>query len=155
MRPKPLAAGHNTGEDLVNVIDDDVPTLTLLLESSTIVESGGPSATTATITRDIVSGLALTVSLTGDDTSEATIQPSATIPAGVIVTAGSGANAISRDIDFGREFVLRRADRLLFGTDYLAPGQQVPQFSLYKELDLPTDVQEKVFRGNARKLLRV
>ncbi len=69
------------------------------------------------------------------------------------VSAGSGANAILRDIDFGREFVIRRADRLMFGTDYLAPGQQVPQFSLYKELDLPEDVQEKVFRGNARKLL--
>ena len=54
---------------------------------------------------------------------------------------------------FGREFVIRRADRLLFGTDYPAPGQQVPQFSLYKELDLPKEVQENVFRGNARKLL--
>ena len=69
------------------------------------------------------------------------------------VSAGSGANAILRDMDFGREFVIRRADRLMFGTDYLAPGQQVPQFSLYQELDLPEDVQEKVFRGNARRLL--
>lgn len=69
------------------------------------------------------------------------------------LSAGSGANAILRDIDFGREFVIRRADRLMFGTDYLAPGQQVPQFSLYKELDLPVTVQEKVFRGNARTLL--
>ena len=71
------------------------------------------------------------------------------------VSAGSGANAILRDIDFGRDFILRRADRLMFGTDYLAPGQQVPQFSLYKELDLPEAVQEKVFRGNARKLLQI
>jgi len=69
------------------------------------------------------------------------------------LSAGSGANAILRDMEFGREFVIRRADRLMFGTDYLAPGQQVPQFSLYKELDLPVAVQEKVFRGNARTLL--
>lgn len=71
------------------------------------------------------------------------------------VSAGSGANAMLRDMEFAREFVIRRADRLMFGTDYLAPGQAVPQFSLYKELDLPSAVQEKVFRGNARKLLDV
>lgn len=69
------------------------------------------------------------------------------------LSAGSGANAILRDMDFGRAFVIRRADRLLFGTDYLAPGQVVPQVSLYRELDLPSDVQEKVFRANARRLL--
>lgn len=71
------------------------------------------------------------------------------------LSAGSGANAISRDIEFGAEFVKRRADRLLFGTDYLAPGQEVPQFELYgKTLDgLPRKVKEKVFRGNARRLL--
>ncbi|MFP6582319.1 MAG: amidohydrolase family protein [Candidatus Hydrogenedentota bacterium] len=71
------------------------------------------------------------------------------------LSAGSGANAISRDIEFGAEFVKRRADRLLFGTDYLAPGQGVPQFELYGEtLDhLPRKVKEKVFRGNARRLL--
>lgn len=69
------------------------------------------------------------------------------------LSAGSGANAIMRDMDFGRDFVIRRADRLLFGTDYLAPGQVVPQLDLYRELDLPAEVQEKVFRGNARKLL--
>jgi len=71
------------------------------------------------------------------------------------VSAGSGANAILRDMKFGRDFVIRRADRLMFGTDYLAPGQAVPQFSLYKELDLPEDVQEKVFRANARMLLKI
>ncbi len=71
------------------------------------------------------------------------------------VSAGSGANAILRDMEFGRDFIIRRADRLMFGTDYLAPGQQVPQFSLYKELDLPPDVQEKVFRSNARTLLNI
>ncbi len=69
------------------------------------------------------------------------------------LSAGSGANAIMRDLEFGREFVIRRADRLLFGTDYLAPAQVVPQVDLYRELDLPAAVQEKVFRGNARKLL--
>jgi len=71
------------------------------------------------------------------------------------LSAGSGHNAIARDPDFGRAFVLRRASRLLFGTDYLADGQVIPQFALYKEMNLPADVQEKVFRSNAWRLLRL
>jgi predicted TIM-barrel fold metal-dependent hydrolase len=72
------------------------------------------------------------------------------------LSAGSGANAITRDLEFGREFLIRNADRLLFGTDYLAPGQEVPQFELYTEtLDLPEDVERKIFRDNARELLEL
>jgi uncharacterized protein len=70
------------------------------------------------------------------------------------LSAGSGAGAISRDLKFGREFLIRRADRLLFGTDYLSPGQPVPQFDLLRQLELPEAVQAKVFRDNARRLLR-
>lgn len=69
------------------------------------------------------------------------------------LSAGSGARAISRDPEFGREFLVRRADRLMFGTDYLSPGQEVPQLELFRSLDLPADVQARVFRDNARKLL--
>lgn len=69
------------------------------------------------------------------------------------LSAGSGSNAIKRDIKFGREFLIRWADRLLFGTDYLTPGQDVPQLSLYRELDLPAEVQAKIFRENARRIL--
>jgi predicted TIM-barrel fold metal-dependent hydrolase len=71
------------------------------------------------------------------------------------LSAGSGAGALRRDMKFAREFVIRRADRLLFGTDFLAPGQDVPQFDLVRQLELPADVQAKVFRDNARRLLRV
>jgi predicted TIM-barrel fold metal-dependent hydrolase len=69
------------------------------------------------------------------------------------LSAGSGAGAISRDPNFGREFLTRRADRLMFGTDYLSPGQKVPQLTLFRSLDLPPDVQARIFRDNARKLL--
>lgn len=71
------------------------------------------------------------------------------------LSAGSGANAIRRDLRFGREFLLRRADRLMFGTDFLSPGQEVPQFALFDELDLPEDVEAKVFRENARRVLQL
>jgi hypothetical protein len=71
------------------------------------------------------------------------------------LSAGSGASAISRDEKFGREFLIRRADRLMFGTDFLAPGQAVPQLELYRRLDLPADVEARIFRDNARRLLRL
>jgi predicted TIM-barrel fold metal-dependent hydrolase len=71
------------------------------------------------------------------------------------LSAGSGAGAISRDLEFGREFLTRRADRLLFGTDFLAPGQDVPQFELYAKLDLPDDVRRKISHENARRILQL
>ena len=72
------------------------------------------------------------------------------------LSAGSGAGAISRDLDFGREFLIRRQDRICFGTDFLSPGQGVPQFDLFEQqLALPEEVQRKVFRDNARKLLKL
>ncbi len=69
------------------------------------------------------------------------------------LSAGSGANAIARDEKFGREFLIRRADRLLFGTDFLAPEQAVPQFELFDKIKLPEEVRAKVMHGNATKLL--
>ena len=70
------------------------------------------------------------------------------------LSAGSGANSIARDLDFGRDFLIRQQDRIMFGTDYLSPGQDVPQFDLFeRQLDLPTDVEEKILRGNARRIL--
>jgi predicted TIM-barrel fold metal-dependent hydrolase len=69
------------------------------------------------------------------------------------LSAGSGAGALARDRQFGRAFLVRRADRLLFGTDYLKPGQDVPQFELLAGFDLPAEVRAKIERDNAARLL--
>lgn len=70
------------------------------------------------------------------------------------LSAGSGSNAISRDLEFGREFLIRRQDRILFGTDYLQPGQAVPQFELFEQqLKLPEEVFRKIARENALRLV--
>ncbi|HEY4309704.1 MAG TPA: amidohydrolase family protein [Pirellulales bacterium] len=71
------------------------------------------------------------------------------------LSAGSGAGAIKRDAKFGREFLLRRQDRLMFGTDFLAPGQDVPQLELFAQIDLPAEAAAKIFRDNARRVLRL
>lgn len=69
------------------------------------------------------------------------------------LSAGSGSNALSRDPAFGRDFLVRRSDRLLFGTDYLKEGQVVPQFGVLAAMDLPADVRAKIERRNAARLL--
>lgn len=63
--------------------------------------------------------------------------------------------AIARDRKFGRAFLIRRVDRLLFGTDFLMADQEVPHFDLFDSLDLPDDVQAKIYRGNAIRLLKL
>ena len=68
--------------------------------------------------------------------------------------AGSGAGALSRDLAFAHAFLTRRQDRILFGSDYLAPGQPVPQFDVLKKIELTDEVRAKVYRENARKLLK-
>lgn len=69
------------------------------------------------------------------------------------LSAGSGANSISRDAEFGRAFMIRRQDRLMFGTDYLQPGQKVPQFEVFDSLDLPKETAEKIYRANAERVI--
>jgi predicted TIM-barrel fold metal-dependent hydrolase len=70
------------------------------------------------------------------------------------LSAGSGAQAISRDAKFGREFLIRRQDRLMFGTDFLAPGQDVPQLELFAMIDLPKEAAANIFRENARRVIK-
>ena len=71
------------------------------------------------------------------------------------ISEPGGAIALTRDPAFAREFVLRRADRLIFGSDYLAPGQQIPQFEILAAMNLPDDVQYKIHRGNAIRILKL
>lgn len=65
------------------------------------------------------------------------------------LSAGSGRKALSRDPDHARQFLLRHADRLLFGRDYY--GQALHQFLL--SLDLPPEVTRAIYTDNACRLL--
>jgi len=67
------------------------------------------------------------------------------------ISAGSGHNALSRDLDFTRRFLTDYQDRVLFGRDYY---DNVHRERL-EGLGLPADVLEKIYHGNADRLLRV
>ncbi|MGC9318363.1 MAG: amidohydrolase family protein [Armatimonadota bacterium] len=65
------------------------------------------------------------------------------------ISAGSGHNALSRDPEFGRQFVIDFADRLMYGTD----NHDTKHIELLRAMDLPEAVFEKVTEGNARRLI--
>jgi predicted TIM-barrel fold metal-dependent hydrolase len=71
--------------------------------------------------------------------------------------SSSGAHAMLRDPKFGREFLLRWADRLLFGTDYYDPETQTEfaQFDLFRSFELPPDAVEAISRKNAQRLFKL
>jgi hypothetical protein len=62
---------------------------------------------------------------------------------------------IGRDKGFARAFLIRNADKLLFGTDsgWGSLGKKPPpEFSLIDDLDLPAEVVDKICRRNAERL---
>lgn len=60
------AAGYVTSGLKLEIVDDDIPTLSLNLSSQIVSEGAGASAVYGTLTRSIVSDTALTVALYGD-----------------------------------------------------------------------------------------
>ena len=64
------------------------------------------------------------------------------------LSAGSGLNALSRDLEFAREFLDEFQDRILFGRDFF-------DARLQKHLDtlgLPLSIREKIYYKNALRL---
>lgn len=66
------------------------------------------------------------------------------------ISAGSGHNALSRDPDFSRGFLTRWQDRVLYGRDYYDNIHQ----ELLNSLGLPREILDKIYAGNALKILR-
>jgi len=49
----------------------------------------------------------------------------------------------------------RHREKLFFATDYLMPGQEVPQFDLFAGLDLAKDTWELISHRNAQRFLKL
>jgi predicted TIM-barrel fold metal-dependent hydrolase len=71
------------------------------------------------------------------------------------LSASSWLNAVKRDPEFGHEFLIRCAEKLLFGTDTFKVNQDWGHFEFYENIDLPKHVQKKIFRDNGRNLLQL
>ena len=73
------------------------------------------------------------------------------------LSAGSGYNAISRDPEFGLQFLEEFQNRLMFGTDLDAPGQDIPQLRYLRHLEedgkISKNVYDKIMYQNATRIL--
>ncbi|MDQ2051207.1 amidohydrolase family protein [Natronolimnohabitans sp. A-GB9] len=69
------------------------------------------------------------------------------------LSAGSGWNALTRDPAYAQGFLEDHHEQLLFGTDYLAPGQEVPQFELFERFDLSEDAWANIRYRNLEGVL--
>jgi predicted TIM-barrel fold metal-dependent hydrolase len=101
--------------------------------------------------------------LSGDEATEPAVYPKGTIqPGGRLLdlfdaypnlcadlSAGSGLNALKRDVAFAYDFLLRYADRLLYGRDDKGNALQI----FLRSLDLPQAVLDKLFYQNALRLV--
>ncbi len=65
------------------------------------------------------------------------------------ISAGSGRNALSRDPEFGKNFILEFKDRILYGRDYFDNQHQ----EFLNSLGLPQEVRDLVYWGNAKRLV--
>ncbi|NLD87916.1 MAG: amidohydrolase family protein [Clostridiales bacterium] len=65
------------------------------------------------------------------------------------MSAGSGCNALSRDPEHAKQFLLKYQDRVLYARDYFDNIHQ----EFINSLDLPLDVLDKIYFKNALKLI--
>jgi len=70
------------------------------------------------------------------------------------LSAGSGYNAITRDPSYGPGFLKRNASKLLFGTDFLMPGQKCPIVEYFAANPVPKREREMILYKKAKKLLK-
>jgi uncharacterized protein len=75
------------------------------------------------------------------------------------ISAGSGYNALTRDMDYGYEFIRKYSSRLLFGTDLCHPVQETPIVSYMRESlnsrMISKSAYDKITGKNAEKLLKL
>lgn len=69
------------------------------------------------------------------------------------LSARSGFNALTRDPQFGLDFLERHQDKLLFGTDVLRPDQPLPIVDFLRSCPMSETAREKIGYHNAVQLL--
>ena len=101
--------------------------------------------------------------ISGDDLYDKDMYPNAPVKAGGLnpkmlakhpnlyadLSATSGLNAISRDHEFGKQYIIENSDKLLFARDIY----DTLLMDHLKTLDLPSEVSDKILYKNALKLV--
>ena len=69
------------------------------------------------------------------------------------LSAYSGYNALSRDPEHGVDFLTKYSDKLLFGTDLIYPGQDIPIVKFFLEAAVPLKQKRRIAYENVERLL--
>ena len=69
------------------------------------------------------------------------------------LSAHSAYNALSRDLEVTRTFLAKHHQKLLFGTDRFVREEEPLMIDLIRELELPPNMEERIFTGNAVEML--
>ena len=132
------ATAHANGTDTLNVTDDEVPELNVQIIAASVGEEDGPVATFATVSRNSDMSSELTVALSSDDTSEATLQASVTIAAGQSISSSFNVQAIDDEIVDGTQTVTVTASAVVHvdGTDTLdVTDNDIPELTIVFAID--------------------
>ncbi|MGQ3410753.1 amidohydrolase family protein [Natrinema sp. LN54] len=70
------------------------------------------------------------------------------------LSAGSGWNALTRDPAYAQAFLETHYERLIWGSDYLAPGQTVPQTTMFERFDLDVEAWAAIRARTLERVLR-
>lgn len=101
----PVVSGHIATSDTVDVLDIDIPTLTIDVLADSVIETDGLAATTATVTRNTDATGPLVVTLLSSDAGEATVIGTVTIAAGQQTSAPFNLDAIDETLLDGNQTV--------------------------------------------------
>ncbi len=71
------------------------------------------------------------------------------------LSAGSAYNALTRDSEYGIEFLNKFYNKLLFATDYLHPDQELSIVDYLKNVNISEEKKKMIFYKNAKKLLNI
>lgn len=66
----------------------------------------------------------------------------------------AGWNALTRDHGYGQELLESHHDQIVFGSDYLYPGQGIPHFDLFEQFELDLNAWANIRYRNLESLLR-
>jgi len=71
------------------------------------------------------------------------------------LSAGSGLNAMSRDLEYARQFLSKHHQKLLFGTDRFVREEEPLIIELVGNMHFPKEIEDAIFTNNARKMLQL
>ena len=149
------ADGLNSGTDIVEVLDDETPTLTITIDADSVEENAGSSAATATVSRDGDTFAELTVSLSVSG-GELAIPQTVVIPAGQSTSSAFAIDAVDDPTVNGTRTVtltaaasglnsgsdsLQVTDNDVAGISVLPTTLTVDEFGTQSRFDVELDAQ--------------